>query len=120
MGSEQVGLDDHRVVGVVEGEQLVALVGERGARLLEVSGHRLAAVVDVARADQLVARVVEGLDRRLVLVPILRLHVLDHELLALATQLLADGHAPTLSAAGRCKKGADGRALPMMQWSWMW
>ena len=92
-------------------DQLVALIGEGGAGVLEVAGHLLAAVVDVPRADQLVARVVEGLDRRLELVPVLGLHVLDHELLALATKLLADGHGPTLSRCGHLQEGGRRASL---------
>src|SRR5689334_19918083 len=65
VGPEQVELDDHRVVGVVEGDQLVALVGKRGARLGEVPTDLLLAVVDVARRDDLVARVPERLNRRI-------------------------------------------------------
>ena len=68
----------------MEGDQLVALVRKGGACLLEVARHLLRPVVDVAGADELVARMVEGGDRGVVLVPVLGLHVLDHELLALA------------------------------------
>ena len=57
--AEQVELDDHRVVGVVQRDELVALVGERAAALGEVGAHRLLAVVDVAGRDELVARVPE-------------------------------------------------------------
>jgi hypothetical protein len=45
---------------VVEGEQLFALVGKRGPRILEVAAHRLLAVEDVSGGDDLVARVTEG------------------------------------------------------------
>src|SRR5262249_17481729 len=102
MGAVEVGLHDHRVVRVVERDQLIPLVGKGGARLVEVAGDLLGAVIDVAGADELVARVVEGLDRRVVLVTILRLHVLDHELLALAAKLLADGHARDSIPPGAC------------------
>jgi mannosyltransferase len=97
----EVGLDDHRVVGVVEGNQLVSLVGERGACLLEVARHLLRPVVDVAGADQLVARVVESRQRGVELVPVLRLHVLDHEPLALAANPGGHGHWLTLSLNAR-------------------
>ena len=99
MGPVQVGFDDHRLVGVMEGDQLVALVGERGARLLEVARHLVGAVEDVARADQLVARVVEGRERGVELVPVLGLHVLDNELLAPATKLRRKGHRLTHPAS---------------------
>jgi hypothetical protein len=82
MGAEEVRLDDHRIVGVVEGDQLVALVREGGAGLLEVPRDLLRPVVDIACADQLVARMVERLDGRLVLVAVLELHMPDDELLA--------------------------------------
>ena len=107
MGPVQVRLDDHRVVGVVQRDQLVSLVGKGGAGLLEVPGHLLRAVVDLAGAHQLVAGMVEGRDRRLVVVTVLRLHVLDHELLARATQLLAHGHAAdSIRSPPCCKMGA--------------
>jgi hypothetical protein len=91
VGQDELG--DHRVVGVVQRDQLVALVGERGARLVEVALDRLGAVVDLAGRDDLVARVVEGRQRDVELVPVLGLHVLAHQLLS----GLAQGHRPTLS-----------------------
>ena len=66
----------HGVIGMMEREQLVALVGEGGAGLLEVARDLLGAVVDVAGGDQLVARVVEGVEGGIELVPVLRVHVL--------------------------------------------
>src|SRR5882762_11517879 len=69
---------------------LVALIGERRAALVEVAGDRLLAVVDVARRDDLVARVAERLHRHVELVAVLGLHVLAHDLLA----GLSEAHAP--------------------------
>jgi hypothetical protein len=71
---------------MVERDQLVALIGERRPGLLEIGRYLLGTVVDVAGADQLVAGVVEGLDRGVVVVPVLRLHVLDHKGLARCPQ----------------------------------
>ena len=86
MRAVEVRLHDHRVVGVVERDQLVALVGERGPSLLEVAVDLGLPVEHVARGDQLVARVVERLHRDVELVPVLGLHVLDDELLPLARE----------------------------------
>ena len=82
----QVELDDHRVIGVVQRDQLVALVGERRARLLEVARHLALPVVYVAGGDDLVARVVERAHRGVEVEPVLGLHVLAHRRLALAAQ----------------------------------
>src|SRR5947208_5923188 len=71
VGPEQIELDDHSVVGVVERDQLVALIREGGARLLVVAAHGRLAVVDIARGDDLVARMLEGPDRRVEVVPVL-------------------------------------------------
>jgi hypothetical protein len=49
--AEHVDLGDDRVVGVVERDQLVALVGERPAALGEVAANRLLAVVDITGRD---------------------------------------------------------------------
>jgi hypothetical protein len=84
----EVRLDDHRIVRVVHRDQLVALIRERSPGVLEVARDLTRAVVDVARADQLVARMVERRKRRVELVPILGLHVLGDERLALAAQVL--------------------------------
>src|ERR1700692_4390296 len=67
-GPEQVELDDHGVVDVVEGDQLVALVGERGASLGVVAANLGLAVVDVAGGNQLVAGMRERADRRVAVV----------------------------------------------------
>src|SRR3954447_19915337 len=82
MRAEQHELGDHRVVGVVQRDQLVALVGERGARLGEVPRDLVGAVVHVAGRHDLVARVVEGREGHVELVPVLGLHVLAHGALA--------------------------------------
>src|SRR6476620_7706158 len=52
VGAVEVGLDDHRIVRVVQGDQLVALVREGGAGLLEVGGDLSLAVVHLAGPDQ--------------------------------------------------------------------
>ena len=96
----QVELGDHRVVGVVQRDQLVALVGERRAALLEVRRDRRLAVVHVAGRDELVARVVERLHRHVELVPVLGLHVLAHDrLAALAQRRRGHQRAPLLRDA---------------------
>ena len=82
VGAEQVELGDHRVVRVVQRDQLVALVGEGGARLREVAHHLLGPVVHLARGDDLVARMIEGAERHVELMPVLGLHVLAHDGLA--------------------------------------
>ena len=69
---------DHRVVRVTHGDQLVALIRERRARVLEVLAHGRVAVVHLPRRDDLVARVREGLHHGLEVVDVLGLHVLAH------------------------------------------
>src|SRR5439155_20352754 len=88
-------LGQHRVVGVVHLDELVALVRERRARLLEIAVDRFLAVVDLAGGDQLVAWVLERAHGDVELVAILRLHVLANDLLA----DVFEGHAATLSVA---------------------
>ena len=88
-----VELDDHGVVGVVELDQAVALIGERAARLLEVRADGLLAVIYIAGRDDLVARVLEGGEGDIELVPVLGLHVLADGPLASLAQLLGDGHS---------------------------
>jgi hypothetical protein len=61
--AEQPELRDHRIVGVMHGDELVALIGERGAALAEILLHLGKPVVDAIRRDQLVARVRERGDR---------------------------------------------------------
>ena len=82
MGPAYDGLDQHRVVGVMQGQQLVALVGESGAGVLEVLHDLLGSVVDLAGGDQLVPRVVKGVERVVELVAVLGVHVLAHDRLA--------------------------------------
>lgn len=48
VGAEQVELDDHRVVGVVQRDQLVALIREGGTALGEVGANLLLSVIHVA------------------------------------------------------------------------
>ena len=92
MGAADDRLDQHGVVGVVERDQLVALVREGPAALLEVPRHLLGPVVDVAGGDQLVAGVVEGLEGRVELVPVLRVHVLPDDRLPLASHFGGGRH----------------------------
>ena len=82
VGAEQVGLGDHRVVRVVHGDQLVALVRERRARLLEVAHHLVGPVVHLAGGDDLVAGVSERPERHVEFMTVLGLHVLAHDGLA--------------------------------------
>ena len=72
---------------MVEGDRLVALVGERRAGLGEVRRHRLLTVVHLPRGDDLVAGVVEGRHRHVELVTVLGLHVLADQPLAVLAQL---------------------------------
>ena len=74
-------------------EQFVSLIRERGAALLEVGHDRFRAIVDLAGPDQLVAGVIEGLQRDVELVAVLGLHVLAHDVLAALPDLRADGRA---------------------------
>ena len=76
MGPLEVEFDEDRVVGVMHLDQRVALVGERGPRLVEVAADLIGAVEDVAGRDDLVAGMAEGGDRRLELVAVLGVHVL--------------------------------------------
>jgi hypothetical protein len=98
VGSEQVELDDHSVVRVMENRVLVALVGKRGAGRPVVLGDLVRPVVDVARGHDLVARVVESLERGVELVPVLRLHVLANLRLATLGQGLRAFHSFLLLA----------------------
>ena len=69
--SELIGaeLGERPIVGVVDGGQLVALIGERDARGAEVLGHLLVAVEHPRPGRS--ARVLERGDGRLDLVPVL-------------------------------------------------
>ena len=104
VGAEQVELDDHGVLAVVQGDHLVALIWEGGAALGVVTAHLLLAVVHLAGGDQFVARVREGADRGVEVVDVLGLHVLAHNGLAASAQLgagwtaLRISHARTLTA----------------------
>src|SRR5512144_2061780 len=71
---------------MVQRQELVALVGKRAAGLGEVALHLLGAVVDLSGADQLVAGMLEGVEGRVELLAVLRVHVLAHDLLPLAPQ----------------------------------
>ena len=86
VGAAHHRLDQDRGVGMVQGQQLVALVGEGAPRLLEVRHHLLGPVVDLAGPHQLVAGVMEGGEGVVELVAVLGVHVLAHDLLALAPQ----------------------------------
>jgi hypothetical protein len=50
----QVKLRNHSVIGVVKRDELVALVGKRGASLLEIAANLDLAVVHIARGYDLV------------------------------------------------------------------
>ena len=63
-------------------DQLIPLVRKRRARLLEVGHYLLTAVVHVPDRDDLVAGVVEGAERGVEVVLVLRLHVFAHHGLA--------------------------------------
>jgi hypothetical protein len=67
-----VDLDDDGVVGVVQGDELVALIGKGSSGLGEVAANRLLAVIDIAGGDELVARMPEGGDRRVEVMRVLR------------------------------------------------
>src|SRR5215218_2383087 len=92
MGPTKPELGDHGVVGVMQGDQLVALVGEGRAALSVIRPYLGLSVVHVVRADQLVARVVERLYRHVEFEPVLRLHVLAHYALALLAESVSDRH----------------------------
>jgi len=94
VGALEVELDDDGVVGVVHGDQRVALVGERAARLLEVARDSIRAVVDVAGRHDLVARMAERGERGREVVAVLRLHVLAHDGFAPGAQIADGRHRP--------------------------
>src|SRR5262245_17964360 len=101
VGAAHHGLDQDRIVRVVQREQLIALVRERGSGLLEVAANLGLAIEDVARPDQLVAGVMEGLHGGVVVVAVLGVHVLADELLADPPYLSAGGgHASPASPCG--------------------
>ena len=107
MGAEQVELDDHGVVGVVEDGVLVALIGKRGACGAEVLGDLLGAVVYFAGGDDLVARVVERPHRDVELVPVLRLHVLADDGLPAVAQRLRDRPPRVRTISRRAVAGVE-------------
>ena len=76
VGAEQVELDDDGVVAVVQGDELVALIGERRARPPEVLAHLVLAVEHLTGADELVAGVGEGRHGGLHVAAVLGRHVL--------------------------------------------
>src|SRR4029077_20001953 len=84
VGAADDRLDHHAFVCVMESAQLVALVREGTPALLEIARDLLRPVIDVAGGDQLVAGVLEGVEGRVELVAVLRVHVLPDDLLALA------------------------------------
>lgn len=92
MGTFQVELDDHTGIGVMEGDHLIALVGEGGPRIVEVAAHGLLPIEDIARGHDLVTGVTERAQRGLEVVLVLRLHVFADERLAPLAQFLADGY----------------------------
>ena len=92
VGPLQIELDYHAGVGVMKGDQLVALIGKGGPRVLEVLAHRVLPVEDIARRHDLVAGVAEGAQRQLEVVVVLGLHVLPDERLATLAQVLTGRH----------------------------
>ena len=89
MGAEQIELHDHRVLGVVQRERLVALIGKRRAGLREVAPNVVLAVIHVAGRDDLVAGMGECPDGRVEVVLVLRFHMLAHDHLAALAQSIA-------------------------------
>ena len=69
------------------------LVGEDRPRQREVVADFCLAVEDVARRDELIARVRERADDGVEVEPVLRLHVLPHD----GQSLLVEGHAESRS-----------------------
>src|SRR3954465_3557117 len=92
VGASHDGLDEDGIVGVVQRQELVALIREGSTGVVVVAGHLLGAVVDLPGGDQLVARVTEGVERGVELVPVLRVHVLTDDLPALLPPCGAQGH----------------------------
>src|SRR5258708_14180090 len=82
MCAEHVELDDDGVVGVIHRDELVALVRESAAALGKVPADLRFAVEDVARGDELVARMRERPDGGVEVLAVLRVHVLEHDGLA--------------------------------------
>ncbi len=86
VGAKQIELGDQRVVRVVKGDELVALVRKRGPGLSEVATDLGLTIEDVPRCNDLVAGVRKGRDRRIEVVVVLGLHVLAHHGLSALTQ----------------------------------
>src|SRR5438105_4056179 len=105
MGPLEVELGDHGLIGVVQRDQLVALIGERGPRGPEVLRHLLLPVVYLARGDDLVPGMVEGAHRDVEPMDVLGLHVLTHGGLAARPQLgvAGPGHCAASSIGGAPK-----------------
>src|SRR5215470_16371410 len=114
VGSPDDRLDHHAVVGVMERAQLVPLVREGAPALLEVGAHLLGPVVDLAGGDQLVARVVEGVEGGAELMPVLGLHVLEDDRLSLLAHCGSRWHAATYisTAMLRSSAGAEWVSAP--------
>ena len=88
ISSEQVELDDDRVVGDVVADVVVTLVGERGARHPVVTHDLLVAVEDLPRCDDLVVRMaVEGGQGPIEFLSHLGIHVLADDLEAALPQI---------------------------------
>ena len=101
MGALEDELDDHGVVGVMQRDELVALVRERGAGGAEVLPHLLLAVEDLPRGDDLVARVLERPDRGVEVGDVLGFHVLADDGLAAAAIGHGRDHRCSVSARRR-------------------
>src|SRR5262249_7262695 len=87
MRAEQIELDDDRIVGMPQGQDLVPLVRERGARRLVVPANGLLTVEDLAGGNQLVARMAERREGGVELAAVLRFHVAANDHLATVTEV---------------------------------
>ena len=105
MGAEQPELRDHGIVGVVDRDQLVSLIGKRRAALAKVLLHLRQAVEDAVGRDQLVARMGERRDGRRVVVHVLRLHVAADYLLTGFASLFAHTHGAITPYAPQTSQG---------------
>ena len=120
MRAEQVELHDHAVVGVVDRDHLVALVGKGRARARVVGAHGGFAVVHLTGRDELVARMRERGHRGLEVLAVLGVHVLAHHGLARGSHLVrqrhrasrVDGRKYRVPAAPYVPAGSDFRPCP--------
>ena len=92
VGPPQIELHQHGVVGVVQRDDLVALVGKGLAGLAVVRRDGLRPVDHLAAGDELVARMVEGREREVEVVAVLGLGVLAHDGLAPGSEVGVHRH----------------------------